>query len=130
MAKKRKDKTDQEQSIEQVKSLLTQNKGVALSFALALALSNFGVLPGIQAAGQMSNKTVLEKEKEKDQTQAEREWQEDEEQGYGSYNPGYGYYYRPYMWSGTSSRSSWVSQGSKKSSSVGGYHISKGSASG
>ncbi len=127
LVKKEENETQEEKN--QLISLLSKNKAMALSFAVALALSNFGLMPDTLASGAMSSKTVLEKEKEG--TAAEREWQEEEE-GYGNYSPGSGYYYRPWIYTGSSGTRSttWASAGSKKTSSVGGYHISKGSAAG
>lgn len=109
---------------------VSKNKALALSFAVALAVSNIGLTPDTHAANAMNNRMVLEKEQEG--TEADREWQEEDEQGYSNYNPGGGYYYRPWIYTGSSSTRStaWVSSGTKKTSSVGGYHISKGSAAG
>lgn len=113
------------------------NKALALSFAVALVFANVAETTTTLAADPKNmpkQNLVLEKEKEKEAREAEREWEQDEEQGYSYYNTGSGYYYRPWMYTGSSysssRRATWGSSTTAKKSSVGGYSISKGGATG
>ncbi|HWP96302.1 MAG TPA: hypothetical protein VN426_05585 [Syntrophomonadaceae bacterium] len=113
-----------------IKKFLPGNKTLALSFAVALAVANIISPPSSFALDQKTpyskQNMVLEKEKD----ERDREWETDEDQSYSYYNPGSGYYYRPYSFAGTSSRhASWTSSPTKKSS-VGGYSVFHGHASG
>ncbi|MEN6389859.1 MAG: hypothetical protein ABFD04_05535 [Syntrophomonas sp.] len=134
MAGKKENRTDKE-ILELIKHH-PANKALALSFAVALVFANVADTTTTLAADpkNMSKQNqVLEKEKEKDAKDAEREWEQDEEQGYSYYNTGSGYYYRPWMYTGSSynsRRATWGSSTTTKKSSVGGYSISKGGATG
>lgn len=134
MARKKKTPLENEDaSQKEIKKLLPNNKALALSFAVALAFASVGSTTTFAVDPKNNPKQNMVLEKEKEDKEAEREWQTDEQQGYSYYNPGYGYYYRPFMWSGGSSYSSraarWNTASTSKSS-VGGYSISKGSAAG
>lgn len=130
MASKKKD-------VDELKKYLPANKALALSFAVALVFANVGdttTTLAVDPKNMSKQNLVLEKEKEKEAREAEREWEQDEEQGYSYYNTGSGYYYRPWMYSGSSysnsRRAAWGSSTATKKSSVGGYSISKGGATG
>lgn len=137
MARKKKEPAEKENALVELKKYLPANKALALSFAVALVFASVGETTTTLAVDPKNNakqNMVLEKEKEKEAQQAERDWEQDEEQGYSSYNPGYGYYHRPFMFTGSSSsnskRATWGSSTATKKSSVGGYSISKGGATG
>lgn len=137
MAGKKEDGANREKALAELKSHFPGNKALALSFAVALVFSNIADTTTTLAADprNMSKQNlVLEKEKEKEAREAEREWEEDEEQGYSYYNTGSGYYYRPWIYTGSSysnsRRATWGSSTATKKSSVGGYSISKGGATG
>jgi len=112
---------------ESIKRLLPENKSLAISMAIALAFSGFGLSTTFATVDTQDLKTkkdmVLVQEKEDDS--ATREWETDEDQSYGYYGSGYGYYYRPFIYSGTSwGRATWSTPTIGKS--VGGYQISRG----
>lgn len=137
MARRGKEETEKETALIELKKYLPANKALALSFAVALVFASVGESTTTLAADPKNNakqNLVLEKEKEKGAQEAEREWEQDEEQGYSYYNPGSGYYYRPFMYTGSSysnsKRATWGSSAAAKKSSVGGYSISKGGAAG
>ena len=110
-----------------IKKLLPENKTLAISLAIALAFSGFGMSGITTAIDTQDLKTkkdmVLVQEKEDDS--ATREWETDEDQGYSYYGSGYGYYYRPFGYIGSSfGRAAWSTPTIGKS--VGGYQISRG----
>ncbi|NPV92990.1 MAG: hypothetical protein HPY50_19660 [Firmicutes bacterium] len=134
MSKKKKDppKTD-DNSVDTVIRLMTRNKGLALSFAVALAVANIGGITNeVMAAAKAPDKNpmVLEKEKEKEQDEAEREWDVQNPESYGNYGAGYygGYYYSPFHFIGSTNygRATWSTSTSKKT--VGGYSIFRGTS--
>ena len=135
MSKKKKDppKTD-ENSVDTVMKLMSRNKGLALSFAVALAVANIGgITSEVMAAAAKApdkNPMVLEKEKEKEGNEAEREWDVQNPESYGNYGAGYGYgyFYSPFHYMGSTNygRATWGTSTSKKT--VGGYSIFRGTS--
>jgi len=110
-----------------IKRLIPENKALAISLAIALALSGFGLSGTIAAIDTQDLNTkkdmVLVQEKEDDS--ANREWETDEDQSYNYYGSGYGYYYRPFNYTGNSfGRAAWSTPTVGKS--VGGYQIFRG----
>jgi len=109
-----------------IKRLIPENKTLAISLAIALAFSSFGLSGSIAAEDAQDLKTkkdmVLVQEKEDDS--ATRQWETDEEQSYSYYGSGYGYYYRPMYIGNSFGRASWSTPTVGKS--VGGYQIFRG----
>lgn len=127
MAKSQNTSSSQKESSDLIKKLLPENKALAISLAITLAISGFGLAPSIAAVDSQSlntkKDTVLVQEKEDES--ATREWETDEDQSYGYYGPGYGYYYRPFIpMGGSFNRGTWSTTAISKS--VGGYQISRG----
>ncbi len=126
MPKNKPDKSEQDKSVGLITKLLPDNKAVALSLAVTLALAGF-TMPvsalSIDSSNAKNNKdTVLVQEKDDEE---EADWETDEEQSYSYYGTGNGYFYRPFYYSGgIPGRASWSS--AKTTKSVGGYHISRG----
>lgn len=107
-----------------MKKLMDKNKGLALSFAVALALSNVGCLPSTKPD---ANTLVLEKEPA---DEAEREWGEEETNAAGTGNTWFypGYMYSPYHYIGPiGGRATWTTPSTTSSSkAIGGYSQSRG----
>ncbi|PKM76916.1 MAG: hypothetical protein CVU90_10080 [Firmicutes bacterium HGW-Firmicutes-15] len=117
--------TSQKKSTTLIKKLLPENKALAISLAISLAFSGFGLCATTAAADSQNTKKDMVLVQEKEAGQDEGEWETDAEQSYSSYGPGYGYYYRPFSYIGNSfGRATWSTPTSVKR--VGGYNISRG----
>ncbi len=127
MAKKHTSTTSPKESSALIKKLLPENKALAISLAFTLAFSGFGLCAATAAVDtqNLNTKKDMVLVQEKEAGQDEGEWETDADQSYSSYGPGYGYYYRPFSYMGSSmGRATWSTPTSIKS--VGGYNISRG----
>lgn len=107
-----------------IRRLLPENKAVALSLAVTLALTGL-TLPAsaLDSSRTWDQKDMVLVHEEDDDEDAE--WEKDEAQSYSYYGNGHGYFYRPFYYSGTHSNfARWSS--AKTTKSVGGYHLSRG----
>lgn len=117
-ADKKKDKTPR-----LITKLLPENKAVALSLAVSLALSGMALPASALDANKTWDKKDMVLVQEEDDENAV--WETDGDNGYSYYGNGHGYSYRPFYYSGIRSRSAnWSS--AKTTKSVGGYHLSVG----